>query len=160
MITEINLRTSTRKLAETLRLISSKATNASRPYSIQYDLDKHKYCFTAAAFDPGTGQWVARITDGSEPQNSTDISTQTTCIPLNDGVFFKDIEPLTESGQEQQSGRLSTWYSPRGITDPLLIHLGDKQGRFYTLILSRYGGRVEIRQGRWSYKEYIEKLLE
>ncbi len=161
MITEINLRTSTRRLAETLRLISSKATNTSRPYSIQYDLDKHKYCFAAAAFDAGTGQWVARISDGPDPKNSPAAAvTPSKCFPLKDGVFFKDIEPLTESGQEQQNGRLSTWYSPRGITDPLLIHLGDKQGRFYTLILSRYGGKVVVRQGRWSYKDYIQELLE
>ncbi len=160
MITEINLRTSTRKLAETLRLISSKATNTSRPYSIKYDLDKHKYCFAAASFDAGTGQWVAQITDGSNKKSSSAPAAQTKCIPLKDGVFFKDIEPLAESGQEQQKGHLSTWYSPRGITDPLLIHLGDKQGRFYTLILSRYGGKVEIRSGRWSYNDYIKELLE
>ncbi len=160
MITEINLRTSTRKLAETLRLISSKATNSSRPYSIVYDLDKHKYCFAAATFDAGAGQWIAQITDGTGPKNITDAATQSTCVPLKEGVFFKDIEPLTESGQEQQKGQLSTWYSPRGITDPLLIHLGDKQGRFYTLILSRYGGKVEVRQGRLAYKDYIQELLE
>ena len=42
----------------------------------------------------------------------------------------------------------------------MMIRLGDKQGRFYTLILSRYGGGVEVRKGRWEFKDYYEDLFE
>ena len=160
MVTEINLRTATRHLAETLQLLSSMATNTSRPYVVQYDMDKGKYCYTAARFDAGTGRWVARFEDESIEVVETDTLSTTKCFELKDGVYFREIEPLRGTEEKQEKGKLSHWYSPRGITDPLLIRLGDKQGRFYTLILSRYGGGVEIREGRLEYKQYYEDLLE
>jgi hypothetical protein len=160
MITEINLRTTTRRLAETLQLISSTATNTARPYVIQYDMDKGKYCYTAAQFDAGTGRWVAQFADESIEVVETDTLATTKCFELKDGVYFREIEPLRQEDEKQEKGKLSHWVSPRGITDPLMIRLGDKQGRFYTLILSRYGGAVEVRKGRWEYKEYYEDLFE
>jgi hypothetical protein len=160
MITEINLRTATRRLAETLQLISSKATNTARPYVIQYDMDKGKYCYTAAQFDAGTGRWVARFADESIEVVQTDTLATTSCFELKDGVYFREIEPLRGGEEKQEKGKLSHWISPRGITDPLMIRLGDKQGRFYTLILSRYGGAVDLRKGRWEYKQYYDDLFE
>lgn len=160
MITEINLRTATRRLAETLQLVASMATNTSRPYVVQYDMDKGRYCYTAARFDAGTGRWIAQFADESVEQVETDILATTKCFELKDGVYFREIEPLRGTEKKQEKGKLSHWYSPRGMTDPLMIRLGDKQGRFYTLILSRYGGGVEIREGRLEYKEYYEDLFE
>jgi type II secretory pathway pseudopilin PulG len=160
MITEINLRTSARHLAETLQLIASMATNTSRPYAVQYDMDKGKYCYTAAQFDAATARWVARFADDSTEVLETDTLAKTKCFDLKGGVYFREIETLTGIEKKQEKGKLSHWYSPRGITDPLLIRLGDKQGRFYTLILSPYGGGVEVRKGTLDFKEYYEGLLE
>lgn len=160
MVTEINLRTSTRRLAETLQLTSVMATNTSRPYVVQYDMDKGTCCTTAARFDPGSGRWIAQFTDKSIEVVESDTLSKTKCFTLKEGVYFREIEPLRGAGEKQVKGKLSHWYSPQGITDPMMIRLGDKQGRFYTLILSRYGGRVEIRKGKWTFKEYYEDLLE
>ncbi len=160
MVTEINLRTSARRLAETLQLTSAMATNTSRPYVVQYDLDKGTYCTTAARFDAASGRWIAQFTDESIEVVETDTLSKTRCFTLKDGVYFRQIEPLRGAGEKQEKGKLSHWYSPRGITDPMMIWLGDKQGRFYTLILSRYGGGVEIRKGKWEFKEYYEDLFE
>ena len=160
MITEINLRTATRRLAETLQLVSSMATNTSRPYVVQYDMDKSRYCYTAARFDAATGRWIAQFADESIETVDTDILATTKCFELKDGVYFRELEPLLGAEKKQEKGKLSTWYSPRGMTDPLMIRLGDKQGRFYTLIVSRYGGDVEIREGRLEYKDYYEDLFE
>ncbi len=160
MVTGVQLRTSARRLADTLQLTSAMATNTSRPYVVQYDLDKGRYCTTAARFDAGSGKWVAQFTDPSIKVVDTDTLTKTKCFTLKDGVYFRQIEPLRGSGEKQEKGTLSHWYSPRGITDPMIIWLGDKQGRFYTLILNRYGGRVEVRKGKWTFKEYYEDLFE
>ncbi len=160
MITEINLRTATRRLSETLQLTSAMATNTSRPYVVQYDMDEGRYCTTAAQFDPGTGRWIAQFADESIEVVTTDTLSETKCFTLKDGVFFREIEPLRGAEEKQVKGKLSHWYSPRGITDPMMIRLGDKQGRFYTLILSRYGGAVELRDGRWEFKDYYEDLFE
>lgn len=160
MITEVNLRTATRRLAETLQLTSAMATNTSRPYVVQYDMDKGRYCTTAAQLDPATGRWVARFSDESVELVGGDALSKAKCFSLKDGVFFREIEPLRGTEEKQEKGKLSHWYSPRGITDPMMIRLGDKQGRFYTLILNRYGGGVEVRKGRWEFKEYYEDLFE
>jgi hypothetical protein len=160
MITEVNLRTSARRLAETLQLTSAMATNTSRPYVVEYDLDKGKYCTTAARFDAATGRWVARFTDESIEVVGEDSLSKPKCFTLKDGVYFREIETLRGAEEKQEKGKLSHWYSPRGITDPLMIRLGDKQGRFYTLILSRYGGGVDVREGRWEFKQYYEDLFE
>ena len=160
MITEINLRTTTRRLAETLPWIASMATSTARPHVIQYDMDKGEYCYTAARFDAATGRWIAQLTDESIEGVGTDTLAETKCFSLKDGVYFREIEPLRGTEPKREKGKLSHWYSPRGITDPLMIRLGDKEGRFYTLILSRYGGGVEVRRGRWEYKEYYEDLFE
>jgi len=160
MVTEVNLRTSTRKLAETLRLVSSMATRHSSPFGIRYDMDKQKYCYTRCRFNPTTGEWVTLFGDESAEVIETDASLKTKCFTLKDGVYFKEIETLSGVEQKQQKGTLTHHYSPRGITDPLLIHLGDKKGRFYTLFLNRYAGRVEIRNGKWTYKDYLQELLE
>ena len=160
MVTEINLRTSTRRLAETLRLISTKATSTSRPYLVKLDLDKKKYCYAAGTFDPILGREIFHINEKATTVVGANPETRTKCFDLKEGVYFKDIEPLTESGQLQEKGEMSYTYSPRGITQPMLIRLGDKKGRFYTLVLSRYGGNVEIRPGRIEYKDYIKELLE
>jgi hypothetical protein len=160
MITEINLRTTARRLAETLKLTSAMATNTSRPYVVQYDMDKGQYCTTAARFDPATGTWVAQFTDESIEVVEADALSKQKCFTLKDGVFFREIEPLRGIEAKQEKGKLSHWYSPRGVTDPLMIRLGDKQGRFYTLIVSRYGGDVEVREGKWEYKGYYEDLFQ
>ena len=160
MVTEINLRTSARRLAETLQLTAAMATNTSRPYVVQYDLDKGTYCTTAALFDSGTGGWVAQFTDESAENMDTDPLAKTKCFSLKDGVYFREIEPLWGTAEKQEKGKLSHWYSPRGVTDPMMIRLGDKQGRFYTLILDRYGGGVDIREGNWEFKDYYKDLFE
>jgi len=152
MITEVNLRTSTRRLAQTLRLVSTMATSKARPYLVKLD--------SAGTYDPVLGRNIFHINEEATTQIGGNPATKTKCFQLKDGVYFKDIEPLTESGQLQEKGEMNYAYSPRGITEPMLIRLGDKKGRFYTLILSRYGGSVELRPGRIEYKDYIKELLE
>ena len=153
MITEINLRTATRTLAETLREVSALATNLSKPFVVQYDLDKGKYCYQLAAFDTATGKWVVRITDEEVEQIGEAPYAGTKWYTLKDGVFFKDIETLSGTEKKVEKGVLDQWFQPRGIIDPLVIHLGDRKGRSYTVILNRYGSNVDLRKGRWEYKD-------
>jgi len=88
MVTEINLRTSARRLAETLQLTSAMATNTSRPYVVQYDLDKGTYCTTAARFDAGSGRWIAQFIDESIETVEPDTLSKTRCLTLKDGVYY------------------------------------------------------------------------
>ncbi len=160
MVTEINLRTATRTLAETLREVSAMATNVSKPFVVQYDLDKGKYCYKLAMFDAATGRWVAQIAAEGVEQIGGEPYSKTKWFTLEKGAFFKDMEPLTGTEKKVEKGLQDQWFQPRGIIDPMVIHLGDRKGRSYTVILNRYGGSVEIRKGRWEYKEYLRDILE
>jgi len=160
MITEANLRTSARNLSETLGLLSSMAITHSRPYGVLYDLDKQRYCYVAAREDPETGTWQVAFSDDEKVEVVGDPQTATRCFNLKDGVYFKDIETPEGVETKQEKGRLTHLFSPRGIAESLVIHLGDKKGRYYSILLHRYGGRVEVQEGKWAYKDYVQQILQ
>jgi Tfp pilus assembly protein FimT len=160
MISEINLKTSARNLAETLLEVSALATNFSAPFVIQYDMDKQKYCWKQARYDQATGTWTALFTDDTTQEVTGDPYGKTRCTTLKEGVYFKEIQTLLGTERKNEKGKVTEWFSPRGVADPLVILLGDRKGRFYTLFIQRYGGRTEIRSGRWEYKEFLREILE
>jgi len=160
MITEINLRTSARNLAETLLEVSAMSTNFATPFVVQYDMDKQKYCYKQATFDPATGAWTVLFADDSVEEVTVDPYAKTRCFTLKDGVYFKQIQTLMGTEQTLEKGKLSEWFSPRGVADPLVILVGDRKGRFYTLFVQRYGGQVDLRSGRWEYQDYLQEILE
>lgn len=160
MITQINLRTSARNLAETLLEVSAMATNFSTPFVVQYDMDKQRYCYKQAVFDTTTGVWTVLFADDTTEELTVDAHARTRCFSLKDGVYFKEIQTLMGTEQTLEKGKLTAWFSPRGVADPLVILLGDRKGRFYTLFVQRYGGRADLRSGRWSYTDYLKEILE
>jgi prepilin-type N-terminal cleavage/methylation domain-containing protein len=160
MITEVNLKTSARNLAETLLEVSAMATNYSTPFVIQYDMDKQKYCFKQAQFDLATGAWTVLFPDDSAQEITPDPQAKTRCFSLKDGVYFKEIQPLLGPEKKYEKGKLPEWFSPRGVADPLMILLGDQKGRFFTLFVQRFGGQAELRPGRLEYKDYLREILE
>lgn len=160
MLTELNLRTSARKLAESVRLIPVLATNYGRPYTVRYEMDKHRYCYVQERRNPATGEDEAFFPDESTEILEPNPALKTRCFQLEDGVRFKDIEVLDGSEERQEKGTVFQRFLPRAITDPLALRLTDKKGRVYTLFVYRYGGRVDVREGDWTYKELLEELLQ
>lgn len=161
MVTEINLRRSARTLGETLLEVSALATNLSTPFAVQYDLDKQKYCYKMMRQDPVSGKWQVLFTDEKTEEMGADPYAKQKCIELGEGVYFKGIETLVGTETLYEKGQIPQYFSPRNITSPpLLIHLGDRKGRFYTIVLNRYGGNPDIRQGKLEYKDYLKELLD
>lgn len=160
VLTDVNLRTSARRLAETLELLSSRAVAHGRPFGVLYDLDKQRYCWAGAREDPDTGEWVAVFSEDEKTEILGDPLAATRCQALKDGVVFHDIETPEGAERVQEKGRLAHFFSPRGTAESLVIHLADKKGRKYSVFLHHYGGRVEVRQGKVSYKDYVQQLLE
>ena len=115
---------------------------------------------TQALFDTATGRYIVRFTDEDIDDISGNPYAKTKCFTLKDGVYFKALKTLTGTEKTYEKGLFPQWYLPRGITDPLVIHLGDQKGRFYTLFLNRYAGRMDIRKGRWEYNDYLKELVE
>lgn len=160
VITEINLRTSARNLAQTLLQVSAMATNFSTPYVVQYDMDKNRTCFKQADYNAGSGAWSVVFPDDPDREVVADPNARTRCVSLKDGVYFKEVRSLSGTERTYEKGSLPAWFSPRGLTDPMVIVLGDRKGRFYTLFVPRYGGRVTVRSGRLEYREYLREILE
>ncbi len=161
VVTEINLRRSARTLGETLLEVSSLATTLSTPFAVQYDLEKQKYCYKMMRQDPASGKWLVLFTDEKVEEVAADRHAKQKCFELGEGVYFKAVETLTDTEARYERGQIPQYFSPRNITNPpLLIHLGDRKGRFYTLFLNRYGGSADIRQGKWEYEDYLKELLD
>lgn len=160
VLTDINLRTSARRLAETLGLLSSLAISHARPFGVLYDLDEHRYCWSGAREDPDTGEWAVVFSEDEKTEVLGDPLATTRCQALKEGVFFRDIESPEARERVQEKGRLTHVFSPRGTAESLVIHLADRKGRSYSVFLHRYGGRVEVRQGKVSYKEYVQEILD
>lgn len=160
VLTDIHLRTSARRLAETLGLLSSLAVAHARPFGVLYDLDEQRYCWSGAREDPDTGEWVVVFSEDEKTEVLGDPLAVTRCEALKDGVSFRDIESPEGSERVQEKGQLTHVFSPRGTAESLVIHLADRKGRKYSVFLHRYGGRVEVRQGRVSYKDYVQEILE
>ncbi len=158
VLTDINLRSSARRLAETLGLLSSLAH--ARPFGVLYDLDEQRYCWCGAREDPDTGEWAIVFSKDPKSEVLGDPLAATRCQALKDGVFFRDIESPEGAERVQEKGQLTHVFSPRGTAESLVIHLADRKGRSYSVFLHRYGGRVEIRQGKVSYKDYVQETLE
>lgn len=160
VLTDINLRASARRLAETLGLLSSLAVAHARPFGVLYDLDERRYCWSGAREDPDTGEWAIVFSKDQKSEVLADPLAVTRCQALKDGVFFRDIESPEGAERVQEKGQLTHVFSPRGTAESLVIHLADRKGRNYSVFLHRYGGRVEVRQGKVSYKDYVQEMLD
>lgn len=160
VITEVNLRTSARRLAETLGLLSSLAITHSRPFGILYDLDKQRYCYTAARQDPQTWAWHVVFTEEEDLEVLGDPLEATKCFQLKEGVYFKDIETPEAAERKLEKGQLTHLFSPRGVAESVVVHLGDSKGRSYSIFVHRYGGRVDSREGTWTHKDYVQHILQ
>jgi prepilin-type N-terminal cleavage/methylation domain-containing protein len=154
IITEVNLRTSARKLAETIRLVQSFSVTQTRQYMVQYDMDKGTYAYAQGTEDV-LGKWHYVFQENTkESKEASSFLSKT--FPLGQGVFFQDIYDLVK-GEKYDKGEIRTEFSPRGITTPLLIHLGDNKSRFYTLLVDRYGGKVTLRKGNLTYSDLFSE---
>ena len=123
---------------------------------MRFDIEKGTY-----AYEQGTevapGRWHFFLNDMDKPDKATEeksAALQKTTFHLSDGVFFQDISDLARDDKHDK-GEVRTEFSSRGITTPMLIHLGDNKSRFYTVLVDRYGGKVTLRKGNLSYTDFL-----
>ena len=133
-ITEVNIKSASRRLTGTIRYLYSEAVFKKRVYKLVFDIDTSEY-------------WV-EVIEGNEFVAPADTFLQRKRLPV--GVFFKDITTQRSLGKTEKGSGEFILFMPTGFVEPAVIHLATEDGQAYTLATKPYTGGTII------FDEYIE----
>jgi len=132
-LTEYHIKSSSRRLASTIKYLFDEAAFRHTYYRLNYDLKNGEY-------------WVSSLDDGKEFKE--DLSVLSTRVRLPGSIYFEDI--VTQGRGKVYEGEIFTQFFPQGWAEETLIHLADKRGRHYSLLIMPLTGKVRI------YDRYVE----
>lgn len=135
-ITEVNIKSASRRLTGTIRYLYSEAVFKKRVYKLAFDIDTNEY-------------WV-EVIEGNEFVTSVDTFLQRKRLPV--GVFFKDIKTQRSLGKTEKGSGEFILFMPTGFVEPAVIHLATEDGQAYTLATKPYTGGTIV------FDEYIDLL--
>ena len=131
-LTEYELKSSSRRLAGTIRYLFNEAVIHHTHYRLNYDLKKDEY-------------WVT-LDEGKEFKE--DPSVLSSRVRLPGSIYFEDI--VTQGRGKVYDGETFTQFFRQGWAEETIIHLADERGRHYSLLIMPLTGRVRI------YDRYVE----
>lgn len=132
-LTEYDIKSSSRRLAGTIKYLFSEAALRHTHYRLNYDLKKGEY-------------WVTYLDESKEFKEDPSILSSRVRLPGT--IHFEDI--VTQHGGKVYEGETFTQFFPNGWVEETIIHLGDKRERHYSLLVMPLTGRVRI------YDRYVE----
>jgi len=132
-LTEYDIKTSSRRLAGTIRYLFNEASIRHTHYRLNYDLKEREY-------------WVTYLDE--ERQFKEDPSILSARVRLPGTVHFEDI--VTQHAGKVYEGKTFTQFFPIGWVEETIIHLGDTRERHYSLLVMPLTGKVRI------YDRYVE----
>jgi general secretion pathway protein H len=132
-LTEYNIKTSSRRLAGTIRYLFNEASIRHIHYRLNYDLKEGEY-------------WVTYLDETKEFKEDLSILSSRGRLP--GAVRFEDI--VTQHGGKVYEGETFTQFFPIGWVEETIIHLGDPRERHYSLLVMPLTGKVRI------YDRYVE----
>ena len=133
-ITEVNIKSASRRLTGTIRYLYSEAVFKKRVYKLVFDIDTNEY-------------WV-EVIEGNEFVTPPDTFLQRKRLPV--GVFFKDITTERSLGKTEKGRDEFILFMPTGFVEPAVIHLTTEDGQAYTLATKPYTGGTIV------FDEYID----
>ncbi|HEX3033699.1 MAG TPA: prepilin-type N-terminal cleavage/methylation domain-containing protein [Thermodesulfobacteriota bacterium] len=135
-ITEVNIKSASRRLSGTIKYIYNEAAFKKKVYRLAFDIENGEY-------------WV-EILEGNEFVIPGDPSFRRRKLPT--GVYFKDI--VTERTREKlvEGDEEFILFTPAGFVEPAVIHLETETGSAYTIATKPYTGGTIV------YDEYVELL--
>jgi general secretion pathway protein H len=133
-LTEYELKSSSRRLAGTIKYLFNQAAIRHSDYRLNYDLKKDEY-------------WVT-YWDDEAGEFKEDLSTLSSRVRLPDTIHFEDI--VTQHRGKIYEGETFTQFFPNGWVEETIIHLGDTRERHYSLLVMPLTGKVRI------YDHYID----
>ncbi|UCD72361.1 MAG: prepilin-type N-terminal cleavage/methylation domain-containing protein [Syntrophobacterales bacterium] len=136
-LTEYDIKSSSRRLAGTIRHLFDKAAIRHTYYRLNYDLKKDEY-------------WVTYLDESKEFKEDSAVLSSRVRLPGN--IHFEDI--VTQGRGKVYDGETFTQFFPHGWVEETIIHLGDKRERHYSLLVMPLTGRVRIYD---RYIEFVEK---
>jgi general secretion pathway protein H len=132
-LTEYEIKSSSRRLAGTIRYLFNEAAIRHVRYRLNYDLKKGEY-------------WVTHLDEGREYKEDPSILSSRVRLPGN--IHFEDI--VTQHGGKVYDGVTFTQFLPIGWAEETIIHLGDGRERHYSLLIIPLTGKVRI------YDRYVD----
>jgi general secretion pathway protein H len=123
-ITEVNIKSASRRLSGTIRYLYSEAAFRKSVYKLTFDINKGEY-------------WI-QVLDGNEFKIPTDPLLQGGKLP--DGVYFKDITTQRSLGKNPKGSEEFILFMPTGFVEPAVIHLETQDGLAYTIATKPYTG--------------------
>jgi Tfp pilus assembly protein FimT len=133
LLTDSDLRTSSRRVAGAVAEARNEAMLGGRIWELAIDLE-------SATFQ------VAPVGDAAEGGTPAETGkTGPRQRKLAGEVRFLDVR----KGQEESrtTGRVSIRFHPKGLVEPAVIHLGDPGKRVQTLSIKPFSGRLSIQEG-------------
>ena len=132
-LTEYHIKSSSRRLASTIKYLFDEAAIRHTYYRLNYDLKRGEY-------------WVTYLDEGKEFKE--DPSVLSSRVRLPGSIHFEDI--VTQHRGKVYGGEAFTQFFPNGWVEETIIHLEDKRGRHYSLLVMPLTGKVRI------YDRYVE----
>ena len=137
-LTEYHIKSSSRRLVGTIKYLFDEAAIRHTYYRLNYDLKKDEY-------------WVTYLDEAKEFKE--DLSIFSSRVRLPGSIHFEDI--VTQGRGKVYEGETFTQFFPNGWVEETIIHLGDKRGRHYSLLIMPLTGKVRIYD---RYVEFSEKI--
>ncbi|MFQ6079604.1 MAG: Tfp pilus assembly protein FimT/FimU [Thermodesulfobacteriota bacterium] len=132
-LTEYEIKSSSRRLAGTIKYLFNEAAIRHVHYRLNYDLKKGEY-------------WVTYPDEEKEFKEDPSILSSRVRLPTN--IHFEDI--VTQHQGKVYEGETFTQFFPIGWVEETIIHLGDTRERHYSLLVMPLTGKVRI------YGRYVE----
>lgn len=135
-IFEVNLKSSTRKMAGSIKFCFNEAIIKQATVRLNFDLVTSSYYHTMLITDPDSiiGEFVEMPSPINERQQ------------LPEGIFFQDI--LTpRSVQKMEDGETYIMFYSTGYAEKAVIHIRDSHGNVFTLLVKPLTGGVKIFEG-------------
>jgi prepilin-type N-terminal cleavage/methylation domain-containing protein len=133
LLTDSDLRTSSRRLAGAVAEASNEAMLGGQIWELTIDLE-------------GNAFWIAPVGDGEEAGTSSEAGKPgPKRRTLAGEVRFLDVRKWQE--ETQDTGQVTIRFHPKGLAEPAVIHLGDQGDRVQTLSIKPFSARLSIQDG-------------
>jgi len=133
LLTDSDLRTSSRRVAGAVAEARNEALLGGRIWELAIDLEAGNF-------------WIAPVGDAEEGGKPAEAGKPgPRKRTLAGQVRFLDVR----KGQEESrnTGRVGIRFHPKGLAEPAVIHLGDRGNRVQTLSIKPFSGRLSIQDG-------------
>ncbi len=128
-ITEVNIKSASRRLSGTIRYLYSEAAFKKKVFKLSFDIDR--------------GEYWTEVLEGNEFIIPSDPILGRKQLPA--GVYFKDISTGRNLGKAIDGDENFILFMPIGLVDPAVIHLRTEKDVNYTIATKPYtGGTIVI----------------